>query len=69
MKVYSIVSPAIDTVVGLADLVIDSAGDWVTSIVTEFEVSRDVGAPRSGPRCASEVSTMEPWSTSAWVTA
>ena len=55
------------TVVGLADFTIESDGDWVTATVTVLDVSLIVPPDGVVPWVVAW-STIEPWSTSAWVT-
>ncbi len=62
-----IVSPACVSVVGLAALVMERAGDWVTSTVTVFEVALTVPLEGVVPWTVAW-STTEPWLMSAWVT-
>ncbi len=59
--------PAAVTVVGLADLAMESEGDWVTVTVTVLEVALTVPLEGVVP-CVVAWSTIEPWLTSAWVT-
>ena len=61
-------SPAVVTVVGLADLAMSIDGSLGVLIVTVLEPALTPG-PLGGVPLAVEVSTMEPWSRSAWVTA
>ena len=68
VKVYAIGWPDAVTVVGSADLEMESEDDWVTVTVTVLEEASTVPLEGVVPWVVAW-STTEPWLMSAWVTA
>ena len=68
VKVYAIGWPAAVTVVGLADLAMESEAVWVTVTVTVLEVALVTVPPEGVVPCVVAWSTIEPWLMSAWDT-